>query len=113
MSFNEPDGPDKPDPDDLPDGVAPEDLPRLPMTVRKRRPPAEGEVEVFGIDEQTDHPVELARWVHLATEVLADSGIRGEAELSLVFVDEFVMAGLNKRFMDVDGPTDVLAFPID
>ena len=83
------------------------------MTVRKRRPPAEGEVEVFGVDEQTDEPVELARWVDLATNVLADAGIRGEAELSLVFVGEEVMADLNKRFMDADGPTDVLAFPLE
>src|SRR5688572_14638399 len=83
------------------------------MSVRKRRPPAEGDVEVFGVDEQTDEPVELARWVDLATDVLADAGVRGEAELSLVFVGESVMGDLNKRFMQAEGPTDVLAFPID
>ena len=70
-------------------------------------------MEVFGVDEQSDHPVELARWVDLAGAVLRDSGIRGEAELSLLFVDELVMGDLNKRFMDKEGPTDVLAFPID
>ena len=106
-------GPDRPDPADLPEGIDPADLPPMPMTSRKRRPPAEGEVEVFGVDEQSDQPVELARWVDLATNVLHDSGVRGEAELSLVFVDESVMADLNKRFMDAEGPTDVLAFPID
>jgi len=108
-----PDGPDRPDPRDLPDGVDPDELPRLPMAGRRRRPPPEGEVEVFGVDEQSDHPVELARWVDLAGAVLRDSGIRGEAELSLLFVDELVMGDLNKRFMDKEGPTDVLAFPID
>ena len=113
MSTNEPEGPDRPDPNDLPDGVEPDDLPPLPMMSRKRRPTCEGEVEVFGVDEQTDQPVELARWVDLASNVLADSGIRGEAELSIVFANEEVMAELNKRFMNVDGPTDVLAFPID
>ena len=113
MSTNEPEGPDRPDPNDLPDGVEPDDLPPLPMMSRKRRPPSEGEVEVFGVDEQTDQPVELARWVALASNVLADSGIHGEAELSIVFANEEVMAELNKRFMNVDGPTDVLAFPID
>jgi probable rRNA maturation factor len=80
---------------------------------RRRRPPPEGEVEVFGVDEQHDSPVELARWVDLATNVLIDAGIRGEAELSLLFVDELVMADLNKRFMGADGATDVLAFPLD
>jgi probable rRNA maturation factor len=108
-----PEGPDKPDPDDLPEGVGPEDLPPMPMTTRKRRPPAEGEVEVFGVDEQGEAPVELARWVDLATAVLLDAGVRGEAELTLLFVDESVMAGLNQRFMGADGPTDVLAFPLE
>jgi probable rRNA maturation factor len=113
VSGGEPDdGPDRPDPADLPEGIEPDEL-RLPMTSRKRRPPAEGEIEVFGIDEQQAHPVELTRWVDLATAVLRDSGVRGEAELSLLFVDEETMTGLNKRFMDEDKPTDVLSFPID
>lgn len=108
-----PDGPDKPDPDDLPEGLDPEDLPPLPMSRRRRRAPAEGEVEVFGVDEQHDQPVELARWVDLATAVLDDCGVRGEAELSLLFVEESVMAELNQRFMGAEGPTDVLAFPLE
>jgi len=108
----EPAGPDRPDPDDLPEGFV-DDLPPLPMATRKRRPPADGEVEVFGVDEQTDHPVELHRWVALATNVLEDSGVRGDAELSLTFVDENVMAALNRRYMGKQGPTDVLAFLLD
>jgi probable rRNA maturation factor len=108
-----PEGPDRPDPQDLPDGLDPDDMPPMPMTSRKRRPPPEGEVEVFGVDEQTAEPVELARWVDLATAALVDSGVRGEAELSLLFVDEGVMADLNHRFMGADGPTDVLAFPLE
>jgi probable rRNA maturation factor len=110
--MGDPDGPDRPDPRDLPDGIDADGLP-LPRAARRRRPPPEGEVEVFGVDEQTEHPVELARWVALANAVLVDSGVHGEAELSLVFVDEEVMADLNKRYMDKDGSTDVLAFPID
>jgi probable rRNA maturation factor len=39
--------------------------------------------------------------------------VRGEAELSMLFVDEAAMTDLNKRFLGKDGPTDVLAFPID
>jgi probable rRNA maturation factor len=106
------DGPDRPDPRDLPDGIAPDDLP-VPRSARRRRPPADGEVDVFGIDEQHDRPVDLPRWVGLANAVLVDSGVRGDAELSLVFVDEPTMTELNKRYMDKDGPTDVLAFPLD
>ena len=85
----------------------------MPLARRRPRPPADGDVEVFGVDEQTDHPVELARWVDLAADVLRDCGVRGDAELSLVFVDETVMADLNGRFMSKTGPTDVLSFPID
>ena len=35
------------------------------------------------------------------------------AEVSLIFVDEEAIADLNGRFLGGDGPTDVLAFPID
>jgi probable rRNA maturation factor len=49
----------------------------------------------------------------LAESVLGAQAIRGDAELSMLFVDEASMADLNKRFMGRDGSTDVLAFPID
>lgn len=109
----DPGGPDRPDPSDLPEGIDPEDLPPMPMANRRRRPPDEGELDVFGVNEQSDHEIDLSRWVDLATNALHDSGVRGDAELSLLFVTESVMAEFNKRFMDADGPTDVLAFPID
>lgn len=70
-------------------------------------------VTVFVADEQTAKPVDAMRWVQLAESVLKSEGVRGEAELSMLFVDEDVMADLNKRFHGKDGPTDVLAFPID
>jgi probable rRNA maturation factor len=70
-------------------------------------------IEVFAADEQTEHPVDTLRWVRLAREVLHAEGVRGDAELSMLFVDEAAMADLNKRFAGKDGPTDVLAFPID
>jgi probable rRNA maturation factor len=70
-------------------------------------------VEVFAADEQTAQPVETMRWVRLAEAVLADEGVKGDAELSVLFVDEGSIADLNKRFLGKDGPTDVLAFPID
>jgi len=70
-------------------------------------------VEVFVADEQTDEPVDHTRWLRLAEQVLEDEGVRGDAELSVLFVDEESMAELNRRFNATDGPTDVLAFPID
>jgi probable rRNA maturation factor len=70
-------------------------------------------VEVFAADEQSDHAVDTLRWVRLARSVLLAEGVKGEAELSLLFVDEQAMSDLNRRFGGKDGPTDVLAFPID
>jgi probable rRNA maturation factor len=70
-------------------------------------------VEVFAADEQNDHPVDTLRWVHLAEAVLEEEGLSGDAELSVLFVDEPAIAELNSRFLGKEGPTDVLAFPID
>ena len=70
-------------------------------------------VDVFAADEQSDEPVDTGRWARLAGAVLEAEGVRGDAEVSLLFVDETAMAELNQRFLGRDGPTDVLAFPID
>lgn len=68
---------------------------------------------VFGVDEQDEVDVDVARWVALAEHVLADAKVRPGAELSLLFVDQSTIADLNERHMGSSGPTDVLAFPID
>lgn len=70
-------------------------------------------VEVFAADEQSAQPVDALRLVNLAKAVLAAEGVKADSELSMLFVDEDAMAELNKRFLGKDGPTDVLAFPID
>lgn len=73
----------------------------------------DGELEVFVADEQGDIEVDLERWRTLALAVLADLGVRGAAELSLLFVADDEIAVLNEEYMGASGPTDVLAFPID
>jgi probable rRNA maturation factor len=70
-------------------------------------------IAVFVADEQDGEPVDAVRWATLAESVLDAEGVKGEAELSLLFVDEPAMAELNERFLGKEGPTDVLAFPID
>jgi probable rRNA maturation factor len=70
-------------------------------------------LDVYAADEQTDHPVAVDRWSRLARSVLEAEGIAGDTEVSLLFVDEASMAALNERFLEKDGPTDVLAFPIE
>ena len=85
----------------------------FPFSGRRRRLPDEGQLEVFVGDEQDAEPVDGARWQRLAEQVLLHEGVRGEAELSILFVDETAMSDLNARFMGAEGPTDVLAFPLD
>lgn len=87
--------------------------PAPPGGRRPRRSGDEGELEVFVADEQDAHPVDVARWEALARNVLQAEGVAGDAELALLFVDEATIAELNQRFLGHEGPTDVLAFPID
>ncbi|HLI45528.1 MAG TPA: rRNA maturation RNase YbeY [Acidimicrobiales bacterium] len=70
-------------------------------------------IQVFVADEQSDRPVDPGRWQRLAERVLADRGVAGTAELSVLFVDEAAIASLNERFLSRPGPTDVLSFPIE
>ncbi|SRR5258707_10221763 len=49
----------------------------------------------------------------LARHVLDDMRVHPLAELSVLLVDEPAMSELHVRWMGEDGPTDVLAFPMD
>ena len=73
----------------------------------------EGELTIYAADEQNIEPVDLEKYSELARAVLVSCGARGNAELSLLFVDEATIAQLNEQFMGHEGPTDVLSFPID
>jgi probable rRNA maturation factor len=70
-------------------------------------------VDVFAADEQQAHPMDVARWAELARRVLDARGVKGETEVSLLFVDEDAIAALNAQFLGKSGPTDVLSFPIE
>jgi probable rRNA maturation factor len=73
-------------------------------------------LDIYAADEQSDHPVNVGRWSSRARSVLEAEGLvgdPGDTEVSLLFVDETTIASLNQRFLDAEGPTDVLAFPIE
>jgi probable rRNA maturation factor len=70
-------------------------------------------IDVFAADEQQDHPIDVAFWAGLARQVLTARGVKGETEVSLLFVDEDTIASLNAQFLGKQGPTDVLSFPIE
>jgi probable rRNA maturation factor len=60
-----------------------------------------------GVDIDTDAILSVARYT------LAETGVSPLAELSILLVDAAYMADLNHRWMGSDGPTDVLAFPME
>jgi probable rRNA maturation factor len=90
--------------------VAERGRPRLGV---KPKVGGEGHPEVFVADEQDEVAVEVERWQQLALDVITAEGVRGLAELALLFVSEVEMRELNEDYMGKPGPTDVLAFPID
>lgn len=81
----------------------------VPMDPRSARIP----IVVSADDDQHDMPVDGRRWASLAEAVLADLGVEGPGEATLLFVDRDTMTDLNRMHMGGEGPTDVLSFPID
>jgi probable rRNA maturation factor len=88
----------------------PESKPRIESS---RRSGGDGVPEVFISDEQDDVPIELGRWRDIALGALAHEGVRGLSELTIYFVDKSTITDLNREHMGKEGPTDVLAFPLD
>ena len=60
-----------------------------------------------GAEVDTDAVLDCARYA------LDEMGVNPLAELSDLLVDNAYMAELNHRWMGGDGPTDVLAFPME
>lgn len=69
-------------------------------------------MSVFLANEQSER-VELTELRGLAETILRDEGYPETAEVTILLVSDDEMAGYNERFLDRDGPTDVLAFPLE
>lgn len=69
-------------------------------------------MSVFLADEQSEK-LDLAGLHTLASLVLVEEGYPESAELTVLLVDESEMASYNQRFLEREGPTDVLAFPVE
>lgn len=69
-------------------------------------------MSVFLADEQTE-TVGLGDLHTLAEIIMREEGYPEDAEVTLLFVDEKEMAAYNAKFLDRNGPTDVLAFPVE
>ena len=68
-------------------------------------------MSVFLGDEQ-DEPVDAAGLRHFATQVLEAEGFEAATEMAVILVSPAQIAEYNHEFMDREGPTDVLAFPL-
>ncbi len=72
-----------------------------------------GQPDVQVADQQSGHELDLERYRTLAASVLTSEGVPEGATLTVLFVSSQAMADLNAKHMGHEGPTDVLAFPID
>jgi probable rRNA maturation factor len=68
---------------------------------------------VFVADEQDAAPVDVANLRRLADAVLTDQNVPVAMEVSVLCVDRATITALNAQHMGHEGPTDVLAFPVD
>jgi probable rRNA maturation factor len=62
---------------------------------------------------ESELEVDVRRLSTLARFVMDRMRVHPMAELCIKAVDEPTIAGLNEQWMDKEGPTDVLAFPMD
>jgi len=69
-------------------------------------------VNVFFSDEQ-DVPVDDAGLRRFAEMILESEGLPEGTEVAVILVGPDQIADYNRRFMGREGPTDVLAFPIE
>ena len=65
------------------------------------------------IIDESGHDLDVRRLAALARFVMDRMRVHALAELCIKAVDEATIAELNQQWMDKDGPTDVLAFPMD
>jgi probable rRNA maturation factor len=65
------------------------------------------------VNNESGAEVDEAALTQLGRFVLDAMGINPLAELSLVLLDPEAMAALHVQWMDLPGPTDVMAFPMD
>jgi probable rRNA maturation factor len=65
------------------------------------------------VANESGHDIDERALVSVARHVLDTMGVSPLADLSLALVDVEAMTELHVRFMELPGPTDVMAFPMD
>ncbi|MDV2976042.1 rRNA maturation RNase YbeY [Glutamicibacter sp. HZAU] len=65
------------------------------------------------VNNETEYDVDLKDVNALAESVMRAMFLHPETEVSIVFIDEEAMSALHVEWMDLEGPTDVMSFPMD
>lgn len=65
------------------------------------------------VNNETTAKIDAREFVDLARYVFDAMFLHPATELSITFVDEAAMSDLHKEWMDLEGPTDVMSFPMD
>ncbi|MDU0479264.1 rRNA maturation RNase YbeY [Staphylococcus chromogenes] len=70
-------------------------------------------IEVFNESGYEDGGVVEEQLIEVATFALKQMDVHSAAELSIHIVDLDTIADLHVRWLDLEGPTDVMSFPMD
>lgn len=65
------------------------------------------------VNNETTAQIDAREFVDLARYVFDAMFLHPATELSITFVDEKAMSELHEEWMDLEGPTDVMSFPMD
>ena len=65
------------------------------------------------VSNESGHQVDEAEIVALSRHVLDALHVHPQVEMSVLLVDVDAMSSLHVQWMDTEGPTDVLSFPMD
>lgn len=65
------------------------------------------------VNNETTAQIDAREFVDLARYVFDAMFLHPATELSITFVDEKAMSKLHEEWMDLEGPTDVMSFPMD
>lgn len=65
------------------------------------------------IINETDYDIDGSEFAALADFVLDAMHVSTGVELNILFIEPDAMADLHVRWLDLEGPTDVMSFPMD
>ncbi|QPK82806.1 rRNA maturation RNase YbeY [Corynebacterium qintianiae] len=65
------------------------------------------------LNESGEGDVNEEMLIDVSSYALAAMDVHPETEVTVTLVDEATMADLHVRWMDLEGPTDVMSFPMD